>query len=311
MLARLPLLLAHFAVLGCGINNNCGKYNPFGCAKGDESGEVEVTSVASETTGTTPASTSTGSTTTVGESSTGTTTPVEPTTSTSTTSSTTIETATLDTTTTDSSMTGDTTDSTAETNSTTEGSCGNGVVDDMEECDDGNAVEDDGCNLCIAVHRKVFVSSTVHNGNLGGLLGADGICKQLASSAGLVGTFRAWLSTGNMSAADRIGPVFTGFYELTDGTKVAVGLEGLTINPLENAINKNEKGVLVAEATAWTNTNSDGTPSEEDCNSWLWSGIFLHGTTIGSIVATNSNWTKQTTNQTCSSDRHLYCFEVQ
>jgi hypothetical protein len=47
------------------------------------------------------------------------------------------------------------------------------------------------CNPC-----KVFVTSTVHDGNLGGLAGADAICNSLASDAGLPGTYKAWLSDG-------------------------------------------------------------------------------------------------------------------
>ena len=48
------------------------------------------------------------------------------------------------------------------------------------------------CNPC-----KVFVTSTVHDGNLGGLVGADAICNSLASAAGLAGTYKAWLSDGS------------------------------------------------------------------------------------------------------------------
>lgn len=309
MLVRIPLLLAHFALLGCGINNNCGKYNPFGCAKGDESGDVEVTSLASETTSTTPASTSIGPTTTVGESSTGTTTPVEPTTTTSTT---TIETATLDTTTTESSMTSDTASSTAETTSTTGDPCGNGLIEDLEECDDGNDVANDSCDLqCMLVHRKVFVSSLPYQGDLGGLDGADAKCQGLANAAlpKPVGTFRAWLSTDKESAAEHIGPEFTGIYELTNGTAVAVGLKGLTNPPLINAIDRNEKGTPFVVVGVWTGTGANGMAFGSHCNSWQSPGIQPTATT-GVSSSKDGTWTNML-EQTCSGSNHLYCFEVQ
>src|SRR5262249_42934796 len=44
------------------------------------------------------------------------------------------------------------------------------------------------------VPKRVFVTSTTHDGNLGGLDGADAICASLAANAGLSGTYKAWLS---------------------------------------------------------------------------------------------------------------------
>lgn len=42
----------------------------------------------------------------------------------------------------------------------------------------------------------MFVSSSLHNGNLGGVFGANTFCQALADNAGLQGAFRARLSTG-------------------------------------------------------------------------------------------------------------------
>ena len=41
------------------------------------------------------------------------------------------------------------------------------------------------------VNRIVFLTSTTHTGNLGGLTGADAICNDLASTAGLPGANEA------------------------------------------------------------------------------------------------------------------------
>src|SRR5262245_23472284 len=48
-----------------------------------------------------------------------------------------------------------------------------------------------------------FVTRGVYSGALGGLSGADGICQTAAISAGLPGTFVAWLSTSTVNARDR------------------------------------------------------------------------------------------------------------
>lgn len=312
MLARIPLLLAHFALLGCGINNNCGKFNPFGCAKGDESGGVEVTSMVSETTSTTPTSTSNVATTTT-DPSTGSTVPVDPTTSTMATSPTTVDTTMSDTTTTESS-TLDTTDSMTETTSTTAPGCGDGTVDDGEECDDGNKTPDDGCdNECVAVHRLVFISSALYKGDLGGLEGADNKCRDLAKAIYPTKTFKAWLSTGTESAANRIGSGFTGLYVLSkDDIKVANGWAGLTEKELLHAINVDEKGTIIGAPQAgeavWTNTAADGEAGTVDCMEWTSLAIGPKGKT-GISSETMATWTSNA-DLSCGASGHLYCFEV-
>src|SRR4051812_33658723 len=65
---------------------------------------------------------------------------------------------------------------------------------DASSCVTGCCGADGTCGACLA-----FVTSTVHNGNLGGLNGADGICQARAAAGGLPGastpgTYKAWLS---------------------------------------------------------------------------------------------------------------------
>ena len=53
----------------------------------------------------------------------------------------------------------------------------------------------------------VFVTSTTHTGNLGGLDGADAICQARAESGPAApGTYKAWLSTAAESAASSPHP---------------------------------------------------------------------------------------------------------
>mmetsp|Transcript_1360 Transcript_1360/g.3759 ORF Transcript_1360/g.3759 Transcript_1360/m.3759 type:complete len:133 (-) Transcript_1360:369-767(-) len=48
---------------------------------------------------------------------------------------------------------------------------------------------------------KVFITSTTHNGALGGIDSADAICQNISNTAGLAGTFKAWLTRGSYSPA--------------------------------------------------------------------------------------------------------------
>ncbi|HEY0135161.1 MAG TPA: DUF4215 domain-containing protein, partial [Nannocystis sp.] len=100
----------------------------------------------------------------------------------------------------------------AETQAASDGSssgggpvCGDGVVEGDETCDDGNATPDDGCQEC-ARDSIVFITSESYQGYaLEGLYGADQRCRSLAAKAylGRPESFRAWLSTPSMAAADR------------------------------------------------------------------------------------------------------------
>lgn len=257
MFARVLLLLAPITSLGCGINNNCGPLNPFGCAKDDGADAFGTTAVEqttnAPTTSTSTSTSTTDATTTLNSS--GTTIPVDPTTA--------AEATTVNTTTTstDSSTTAESTETTNSTGDTTASSestmppvCGDGIVngtdecDDMaqdtqtcdydctlvvcndghlntaagEECEDGNGNPKDSCdNQCHIVERKVFVTSKVYSSNFVGLKGADAVCQALAMGKGFAGTFRAWLSTGTpnkSSPSTRFGDTgFTGRYMLVDG----------------------------------------------------------------------------------------------
>jgi hypothetical protein len=69
--------------------------------------------------------------------------------------------------------------------------------------------------------KRVFVTSTVYTGNLGGSAGADDKCQERADAAGLGGTFKAWLSatgTGN-SAFDRLSHASVPYVRVDDASR--------------------------------------------------------------------------------------------
>jgi hypothetical protein len=103
----------------------------------------------------------------------------------------------------------------------------------------------------------VFVTSGMYNGNLGGLAGADAKCQTLATAAQLPGTYKAWLSDKNYSAASRLTHG-TGPYVLVDGTVVANGWTGLTTGTLLHAIDLTEKGGVWPTNNVWTATTASG-----------------------------------------------------
>ena len=303
MRACTPFLLAPLALAGCGLNNDCWKYNPFGCAKGDESGgSAEATNPSSE---------STASPTTGDASSSSTSATTDSTTGMETSAPTTMgapSTATSDPTSSES------TDSSSSSESTTcpmEGcpECGNGVVEDGEECDDGNPIPDDGCdNGCVATRRRVFVTSTVYTGALKGVAGADAECQALAGAP----MYKAWLSDEESSPSTRFDMAFTGLYVLSDQnmTVVAHGWQGLTTPPLMNAINLDESGDPIGRedlVPVWTNTDFDGaSASINNCIGWTSTeGI----STIGNAKSTTGEWTNYSSTQLCDAPRRLYCFE--
>lgn len=115
--------------------------------------------------------------------------------------------------------------------------------------------------------------------NLGGLEGADAHCNTLAEAAGATGkTWRAYLSTSDTDARDRIG---SGPWFNAKGTKIADDVASLHSDA--NAINKenglDEKGNMVNgrgdqpnRHDILTGTMADGTKAAETCENWTSSG---------------------------------------
>ncbi|MBI2020275.1 prepilin-type N-terminal cleavage/methylation domain-containing protein [Candidatus Daviesbacteria bacterium] len=161
--------------------------------------------------------------------------------------------------------------------------------------------------------KRVFVTSTTSNGNLGGLAGADTTCNTRASSEGLGGTWVAWLSTTTVAASSRVNQ--TGApYELVNGTDIADDWTDLTTlhdgtNYLKAAININESGTTVT-ANVWTNTTvTGGIPATSaDCSGWTSPDSAVTGKG-GTTTSTTATWTAAGSTPTCNNSYRLYCFE--
>jgi hypothetical protein len=174
----------------------------------------------------------------------------------------------------------------------------------------------------------VFATSTIYNGDLGGLDGANAKCQERAAAGSRPGTYKAWLSVSNNTVPGG-SPATGGFrqsgqpYLLTNGNPVASSWADL-VNPatdLANPIDRTELGAqLAASEVAWTNTLPDGTAGGRfppaacgiytvvyDCANWA-STAGLGD--IGDVGEKDCRWTASTI-AGCSNNppRHLYCFQ--
>lgn len=160
--------------------------------------------------------------------------------------------------------------------------------------------------------KVVFISSGQYQGNLGGVSGANSTCASLASSAGLSGTFKAWLSDSSSSPSSSFTQA-TGNYVDTNGNVIADDWADLTSGSLNNMIQYTETGALTSASLAdvWTNTSQTGTLVDAATSCDDWTNFVGGGNRGNSGVYTGSGsaaWTLSASNQ-CNKLLSLYCFE--
>lgn len=204
--------------------------------------------------------------------------------------------------------------SSTSSNTATGGGCGDGNVEDGEECDDANRVAGDGCDNCVKEFRRVFVTSKVFTGNLGGLTGADQKCQDAADAAALPGLYKAWLSVAGESPTERFVHSLVP-YRQVDGVEIAKDWNDLTDEQLAAALVVSEfngpagtgmHSCAPIVITVWTGTRASGSAVDGDyfCGDWIGSGEGISGRG----GATDSAWT-QACIAKCEDQAALYCFE--
>ncbi len=115
--------------------------------------------------------------------------------------------------------------------------------------------------------------------NLGGIEGADAHCQQLAAAAGADDkTWRAYLSTSNTNARDRIG---SGPWHNAKGELIADSLQALhsDANTVSKETGMTERGEMVNgrgddpnRHDILTGSNADGTAADATCGDWTKNG---------------------------------------
>ena len=171
-------------------------------------------------------------------------------------------------------------------------------------------------------HKKVFVTSQGHNGDFGGLSGADDHCQNLATNAGLSGTYKAWLSDTTGSPATRFTPSSVP-YRLVDGTDVASDWNDLTDGSILQPINLDEYGNQTSSSFVFSYTLSNGTAGSPlsvypncqgddcHCNNWTDSDPQSNSrSAYGQPSEVDDDWTEYSSSAGCQySFISLYCFE--
>lgn len=175
-------------------------------------------------------------------------------------------------------------------------------------------------NLDDPAPLQAFATSGTFSGRgLGDVSGANAICQNAAITAGLTGTFTAWISThsGGVPISSPSTTFVSGGrgYERVDGTLIANDLADLLDGTLLASLSVDELGgtIDIDLQNVWTGTQANGTPyiaggaSEGSDNCELWSATG-EGGVYGRAHQTDSTWTHEA-DELCSETFRLYCFE--
>jgi hypothetical protein len=151
------------------------------------------------------------------------------------------------------------------------------------------------------LEHTIFISGADVAGDFGGLAGADALCNDLATSAGLGGTWRAILSDSTTDARDHIvigGPIRNVMGDLIaeDHADLWDGFIGAPVQYTEVG-----KSFLAAP---FTGTQADGTFSGANCNDWTTAGG--SNSTVGDAGYAGSTWIEAGTTS-CGGSSPVYC----
>jgi hypothetical protein len=164
--------------------------------------------------------------------------------------------------------------------------------------------------------KIIFVTGpSYYDGALGGLQGADQTCQTLATTAGLTGTFKAWLSDSTTAAADRLTH-HNGPYVRTDGVVVANDWKDLTDGWLKEPIlyTENHEDYVPDDSPAywypvWSNTKVSGAiiSTTSNCSNWTSNNPSEFGW-AGDMSSIDGSWTNGDSIN-CDEVHPLYCIE--
>jgi hypothetical protein len=192
------------------------------------------------------------------------------------------------------------------------GGCGRGrfaLIDSGEGSVDSRAT-DGAAQDAGPQPNVVFVSSTALSGDFGvsggALANADAVCAADAASAGVSGTFVAWISTTTVDAIDRL----TGSRGWTrvDGTPVLDQPDGIVTGQMLDAIATEANGTRPATGgDLWTGTWRSGRAISDPCSNWT----TLSGAQYAIVGdADDAGFTWHGASISCNSSHRIACFEV-
>lgn len=163
--------------------------------------------------------------------------------------------------------------------------CGDGTVDPWEWCEPALRPSDPECtDLCTDTRKIAFVTSEhFRGGDLGGVAGADEKCQSAAATAGLPGTFLAWIASDIATSPSMRFAGFKGPYVDTLAVQLSPTWSEFYHTPGNHAPDLNEHGLPVTESeiswlwevpvktnlVAWASPMEGYGPDEEgSCDGW-------------------------------------------
>jgi hypothetical protein len=155
-------------------------------------------------------------------------------------------------------------------------------------------------------HNFVFATSTQKTiDKLYPLTVADDLCNSSARTAGLRGTYVAWLSTSTVDAVTRLGQK-RGWVRV-DGLPFADRVADIVAGKIYYPIALNENGIDATSGAVMTGTRENGTVGDS-CMDYSNRALPM-GATYGNAAATTHAWTDAST-WDCNLDLRVYCFGV-
>lgn len=153
--------------------------------------------------------------------------------------------------------------------------------------------------------KRVFVTSTAFDGNLGGLAGANSKCVVAATNAGLGGAWTAWVSSGSVGIRARTE--IAGSWYIGADEAIRIPEAGSDDIVVLHPLSLDERGQTIPPGdVVWTGTiPCPVVPAGSTCAAW--SRVDMNGT-YGDPTQTAATWSNAG-KRSCSELAHLYCFE--
>ena len=139
--------------------------------------------------------------------------------------------------------------------------------------------------------------------DFGGLAGADTICSDTATAAGLNGSFKAFLSTSTVDAITRLGTASG--WERVDGKPVANSVADVVAGKMFYPVRITPLPFDAKQDGVWTGTTANGVAQLSSCTNWT--AATTSTTRVGDSSAIGIRFTEAVA-IACNTTNRIYCF---